>query len=264
MSRWLFALLLLGCGPDLDSLRGGDIDVMLSDAGPPPSAPPMQPPSAPDAGPIVEMIDPVSPVPTCGLPGLECCSEGLACEVGACLRGRCSASSGAVAEASGCGDPCGARNPFTAGCSCAMGFERSDVGELLGECRDGSPTTLSLGFCDGGYGSAFVELDPECGGCATPHPLTGACMCPAGQLALRFRAGRATASCGDSFATLGFCVDPSGRGAYQRDPLAGCVTPNRATGGCTCPEGSVEQRLPLVRPQGGVHVSAPVVLCLEP
>ncbi len=265
MRAALLALVLLGCGPDLDALRGQGVHVDLpGDAGAPAPAPDAGPPSAPgDAG-FAQVVEPITPEPDCGLPGLECCPGSLACEVGACLRGRCSAASGAVGEAVGCNDPCGVRNPFTAGCSCAMGFARSDVGAVLGACADGSPTTLSLGFCDGGYGSAFVSVAAACGGCVTPHPRTGTCGCPAGQLALRVQTGRPTAACGDAPAELGLCLDPGGRGAYQRDPFAGCVAPNPRTGGCACPAGSVEQRLPLTRPEGAVRVDAPVTLCLDP
>ncbi|MEQ9081579.1 MAG: hypothetical protein RLP09_47375 [Sandaracinaceae bacterium] len=265
LAAWI---VLAGCGFDLESLQGADptTPITLGDASAPPE---------PDAG-TGHVVEPIEPV--CGLPGQECCAGAPTCELGACLRGMCSSFSGAVARGEGCSDPCVARNPFTAGCGCALGFETLPTGALTGTCGDGRATTVSLSFCDAGarslrseWGGVHLRVaaGESCGGgCVAPHPATGDCTCPEGTEALPFTVGHRGA-CGEAEGTLTLCAPPeiggAFAGAYQTDAAApgGCATPNPYTGACACPEESHAQRVPLTRPaSGGGLVAAPITICV--
>lgn len=269
--------LLVGCSLDLSALSPG------TDGGPVPEptdagVADTEITSGWDAG--GEIIEPIQPDDAgCGLPGLACCEDAVACELGSCLRGRCTSYSGVVAYAPSCADPCAARNPYTAGCGCALGFVRSDgFGELATECPDGSASTVDLGFCDAGENSLLAEWGgahlsvaaaPECGGgCPSPHGTTGECACPAGTEPFALRVGR-HGPCGIAAATLTLCTPPAPEGAfagaYQLDPLAptGCSSPNPVTGGCTCPEGTTAQRLALRRPTTAGMVTSPITFCVR-
>lgn len=268
----LSAALLAGCSFDLGALRGADASTV--DPGPAPDA--AAPPApTPDAGPAM-VVEPIEPA--CGLPGQDCCDTAPSCELGACLRGTCSSFSGAVARGEGCSDPCVARNPYTAGCGCALGFETQALGDLTGACGDGRATTVSLSFCDAGARSLLTEwggahlrvaAGESCGGgCVAPHPETLDCVCPAGTAPLPFTVGR-RGPCGEAAATLTLCAPPEIGGAFagahqaDADAPGGCAVPNPFTGACSCPEESHAQRVPLTRPGATGPVAAPLTICVR-
>ncbi len=192
---------------------------------------------------------------TCGLVGLPCCTPGNTCDLGACLRGECTAYGGFFAFTRGsceAVDPCESRNAYTAGCSCPSGFddtllyrtiEQCDLREVSTEVRSctaaRTPETM--------FGGVWVEgPDGNCTrSCRTANPVTGQCGCPDGTQALSLNVDSTTPECPGAEWTLQVCINADGEplnfgGVYALSQSAaeGCSAANPATGGCTCPEGA--------------------------
>jgi hypothetical protein len=217
---------------------------------PPPAA------GAPAAGgpaPVPEPTDSGSPAATCGLPGLACCNPGATCNVGACLRGKCTPYGGFYALTGACAlDPCGSRNAYTAGCSCPMGFVNTLLWQEEAVCDGGGTGTTEVRSCSAGrtpgiaFGGVWVQgPDDSCTvGCRTPNPFTGACACPTGTQPVSMTIDNVDASCPTAATTLEACIDGAGipvnfGGAYAVSQTAalGCAAANPLTAACSCPTG---------------------------
>ena len=187
---------------------------------------------------------------TCGLTGLPCCMPGNTCDLGACLRGKCTAYGGFYARQAGCTqNPCTSRNTYTAGCGCPMGFEDTllwqrsltcDTGEAATEVRSCTAARTP----ETAFGGVWVQgPDPACKpSCRTPNPLTDGCGCPDGTRPLALTVDEPTPACVGSSYTLQVCIDAAGTalnfgGAYATSQRAanGCAAANPFTGACTCP-----------------------------
>ncbi|MDH5490377.1 MAG: hypothetical protein OEY14_00240 [Myxococcales bacterium] len=212
------------------------------------------------------------PAPSCGLPGLPCCTPDARCGLGTCLRGRCAAFGGLQIRSPSCADPCPSRNLYTAGCSCPRGFEEGAPTEIQIVC-DGTMAGAELSFCAGAgrlpgsdYGGSFLLLLECGGGCARPNAFTGSCSCPSGSSPIRTRL-EVPSSCGPADAELVLCIQAEAptitfAGAYQlgTSPGPGCGPENPLTGACVCPEGSATQILPVVSDRGSASVT-PIFVC---
>jgi hypothetical protein len=191
-----------------------------------------------------------TPRRTCGVVGLPCCMPGNTCDLGACLRGKCTAYGGFYARKDGCTqNPCSSRNAYTAGCSCPMGFDDTLLWQRSESCDTGDATT-DVRSCTAArtpettFGGVWVQgPDSSCKlGCRTPNPLSDTCACPEGTRALALTVDSVDAKCPDSALTLNVCIHAGGMplnfgGAYalsQRAAL-GCSAPNPLTGACSCP-----------------------------
>src|SRR5262245_50089813 len=83
-----------------------------------------------------------APRKTCGVTGLPCCMPGNICDLGACLRGKCTAYGGFYARKEGCTQsPCTSRNAYTAGCACPTGFDDTLLWQRGESCDTGDATT---------------------------------------------------------------------------------------------------------------------------
>lgn len=215
---------------------------------------------------------PAEPTPTpdgatCGLVGLPCCRPDNRCDIGACLRGECSAYAGAFATREGCTTAmCSDRDPYSAGCACPQGFLEVTAAPLATTCDDGSPAQKVLSVCQSertdasGWGGFWLRSGgPACGSsCVVSNPYTEDCSCPAGMALLTAPVSLGATGCAGDVATLGVCMRSgltTGRfaGGYVLTAGAGngCGTPNPDTGLCTCPPAAMEQRITL---GGGVTV----------
>lgn len=187
---------------------------------------------------------------TCGVTGLPCCMPGNTCDLGACLRGKCTAYGGFYAKKDGCTqNPCSSRNAYTAGCACAAGFDDTLLWKRGESCDTGDATT-EVRSCTAArtpettFGGVWVQgPDGSCKpSCRTPNPLTDSCACPDGTNALALPVDSVDAACPNSPLTLTLCINAAGMpqnfgGAYalsQRASL-GCSAPNPLTGACSCP-----------------------------
>lgn len=215
---------------------------------PPPAA------GAPAAGSAApEPTDSGLPPRTCGLPGLPCCNPGNMCDLGACLRGKCTPYGGFYARTAACAiNPCGSRNAYTAGCNCPTGFNDTLLWQETEACEGdaGDTGVTEAHSCTAGrvpdiaFGGAWVEgPDDSCTvACQTPNPLTGACTCPARTERVAMTVDIPETSCPDTAVTLQVCIDSDGApvnfgGAYavsQSAPL-GCGAANPLTAACSCP-----------------------------
>ena len=188
---------------------------------------------------------------TCGVTGLPCCTPGNTCDLGACLRGKCTAYGGFYAETTGCTqNPCGSRNAYTAGCSCPLGFDDTLLWRRVEVCDLGDATT-EVRSCTAArtpetiFGGVWVEgPDASCKlGCRTANPVTGQCGCPAGTQAVGLTVDLPSDNCPNTNLTLQLCINAGGKlanfgGGYALSQSAalGCSAPNPLTGSCTCPE----------------------------
>jgi hypothetical protein len=212
-------------------------------------------PAAGSGGADPDPTDSGLPPRTCGLPGLSCCNPGNMCDVGACLRGKCTPYGGFYALTAACAvNPCGSRNAYTAGCNCPTGFNDTLLWQETKACDSGSggpaSGTTEAHSCTAGrvpdiaFGGAWVQgPDVNCSvGCQTPNPLTGACTCPAGTQQVSMTVDGTITTCPDASVTLQICIDGEGApvnfaGAYavsQSAPL-GCGAANPLTAACSCP-----------------------------
>jgi hypothetical protein len=187
---------------------------------------------------------------TCGLPSLPCCMPGNTCDIGACLRGKCTPYAGFYARTSACtANPCGSRNAYTAGCNCPTGFQDTLLWSEAKTCEGGESGTTEVRSCTSGripgiaYGGAWVEgPDSSCNvGCRTPNPITGDCSCPVGAPALPMTVDTTGSSCPNASMTLQLCVDADavainfgGAYAVSQSTASGCGAPNPLTGTCSC------------------------------
>jgi hypothetical protein len=222
---------------------------------PPPAA------GAPAAGtPAPEPTDSGPPPRTCGLPGLSCCMPGNMCDVGACLRGKCTPYGGFYALTGACAvNPCVSRNAYTAGCNCPTGFADTLLWQEPGACDEGGSGTTDVRSCTSGrapdiaFGGAWVQgPDSSCTvGCQTPNPMTGACSCPAMTQQISMTVDFVDATCPSASTTLQVCIDGEGMpvnfgGAYAVSQTAalGCGAANPLTAACSCPDAvTTPQRL---------------------
>jgi hypothetical protein len=175
------------------------------------------------------------------------------CDVGACLRGKCTPYGGFYAHTGECAvNPCGSRNAYTAGCNCPTGFKDTLLWQQTDACDEGGSGTTEVRGCTAGrvpdiaFGGAWVQgPDDSCiSGCQTPNPITGACTCPAGtqQVSMTVDGTTSTVTCPSETVTLQVCIDADGAqvnfaGAYavsQSAPL-GCGAANPLTAACSCP-----------------------------
>jgi hypothetical protein len=207
-----------------------------------------QPPAAGQSAAGAPSIDPTR---TCGVPGLPCCNPGNMCDIGACLRGKCTPYGGFYANTGACStNPCGSRNAYTAGCHCPVGFTDTLLWSEDGPCDEGGSGVTEVRSCTAGrtpgiaFAGAWVQgPDDSCSvGCQTKNPLTGMCTCPAGTQQLSMTVDLTNASCPDAGTTLQVCIEGEGMpvnfgGAYavsQSAPL-GCGAANPLTAACSCP-----------------------------
>lgn len=193
------------------------------------------------------------PPRTCGLPGLACCNPGNTCDVGACLRGKCTPYGGFYALTAACTvNPCGSRNAYTAGCDCPMGFVNTLLWQENGACDQGGTGTTEVRSCTAGrtpgiaFGGAWVQgPDDSCiVGCRTANPITGTCSCPTGAEQVSMTVDIVYPSCPSAGTTLQVCIDGGGMpvnfgGAYAVSQTAalGCGAANPLTAACSCPDG---------------------------
>jgi hypothetical protein len=222
------------------------------------STPPPPPPAAgaPAAGAPAAGAPAPPPEPldlagrTCGLPSLPCCMPGNTCDIGGCLRGKCTPYAGFYARTTACGaNPCGSRNAYTAGCNCPSGFQDTLLWTEAKTCEGGDPGTTEVRSCSSGripgiaYGGGYVEgPDANCNvGCRTPNPITGDCSCPKGAQALPMTVDTTGSSCPNASMTLQLCVDADavainfgGAYAVSQTAASGCGAPNPLTGTCSC------------------------------
>lgn len=215
------------------------------------SPPPPPAAGAPAAGSGEE--DPVPPK-GCGFPGLPCCTPGNMCDVGACLRGKCTPYGGYYARTDACTTgPCTSRNGYTAGCSCPLGFTDTLLWQEPKACDTGASGMTEVRSCTAtgtpniAYGGAWVQgPDGNCTiSCLAPNPLTGMCTCPAGAAQVSMTIDMPPGSCPDAATTLQMCIDADGKpvnfgGAYAVSQTAsfGCAAANPLTAACSCPEGA--------------------------
>ena len=195
---------------------------------------------------------PVTPQRTCGVTGLPCCMPGNTCDLGACLRGKCTAYGGFYSETSACTqNPCISRNTYTAGCNCPLGFDDTLLWKTYEVCDAGEATT-EVRSCTAArtpetiYGGAWVEgPDANCTlSCRTANPVTGECGCPNGTDAVALTVDVPGTNCPNTNLTLRVCINAAGKlanfgGAYALSQSAalGCSAANPLTNSCSCPEG---------------------------
>jgi len=213
------------------------------------------PPPPPAAGaPALEPEPTGNPPKTCGLPGLPCCTPGSQCDVGACLRGKCTPYGGYYGKTEACSAaPCTSRNAYTAGCVCPSGFTDTLLWQELRACDAGGSGVTEVRSCTAGrtpgiaFGGAWVQgPDGNCTiSCLAPNPLTGQCTCPAGTAQVSMNVDIPIASCPNAETTLQMCTDGAGKpvnfgGAYAVSQTAsfGCGAANPLTDECSCPEGA--------------------------
>jgi hypothetical protein len=222
------------------------------------AAPPVagaSPPPPPAAGaPALEPEPTGNPPKSCGLPGLPCCAPGNMCDVGACLRGKCTPYGGYYGKTEACSaTPCTSRNAYTAGCVCPSGFTDTLLWQELKACDGGGSGVTEVRSCTAGrtpniaFGGEWVQgPDGNCTiSCLSPNPLTGECTCPAGTAQVSMTVDISIASCPDAATTLQMCIDADGKpvnfgGAYAVSQTAsfGCGAANPLTDDCSCPEGA--------------------------
>lgn len=192
-----------------------------------------------------------NPPRTCGLPGLACCAGNL-CDIGECLRGKCTPYGGFYAHSEACSaEPCTSRNAYTAGCACPMGFADTLLYTSQTTCDDGILAASEVRSCTSGRtpGIAFAGVwvegpDDRCTKrCLTPNPLTGACNCPAGSQSIALNADTGDSGCPNASMMLQLCIEANGEpinfgGAYAVSQTAalGCSAPNPLTAACSCPD----------------------------
>jgi hypothetical protein len=194
-----------------------------------------------------------NPRRTCGVVGLPCCNPGNICDLGACLRGKCTPYGGFYARSSDCSvDPCSSRNAYTAGCSCPFGFDDTILWHGESDCENTGSVSTEVRSCTSdrtpemGFGGVWVKepIGASCSvSCTAPNPATSRCGCPSGSSEFAIEGASGVVNCGDANMTFALCMNPNGMplnfgGAYALSATApdGCAAPNPFTGGCTCPQ----------------------------
>ncbi|MBI5548664.1 MAG: hypothetical protein HY901_32685 [Deltaproteobacteria bacterium] len=225
----------------------------------------------------------------CEIPNATAACDGAgSCAVATCdagfvpFLGGCSSFGGGFQTNDSACLSCGAPNALASGCACPAGFTDQRLRSVSDCAGEGTYVGTWMHLCQAAafsgetdYGGAWQEdLDATCGaGCRSPNPVTGACSCPNGTVALVATALTDSVACPTEIlgTRIALCVNTSAPitrfgGAYQVDDTAPsgltCRAPNPRTGACSCPAGtSVKLRVRLKAGSGSIDVGSNLHLC---